>query len=357
MLRASPLKNKNPYGHNSGVVICALICLLAVTASGGCALHKREGSQGIQEQTVSKGEKSQKKSSEEARQEELEERIISSPMLITEDYFRQTAGSGKSLSLFGNSKKEKQLEARLARIEERLKGLPQRATDKHGMPVLRRKVVLLSLLGDLGLDVLSLLPAALRRTDGIVPVDASQLSRLLKERGETVSDLASASVRREVAAAAGIHAYILVYFPQGKPPAKGSGSPLRIDVIHATESALIGSYLATVDQFDTVAKKISEDVIRGTAWSCRIVKVAADGIYLNAGRLTGLQPGDRLKVFGLGQEIIDPITGHSLGFAPGPFKGEIKIDSLFGTDASKAVIISGQGFKSGDIVKMSELAS
>ncbi len=350
------MKNKNPYGHNTGVAIFALICLLVIMASWGCALHRQERAQGIQEQTVSKGEKGQEKSSKEARQEKLEERIISSPMLITEDYFRQTAGSNKPISLFGNSKKEKQLEARLARLEERLKGLPQRTTDKQGMPVLRRKVVLLSLLGDLGLDVLSLLPAALRRTNGVVPVDASQLSRLLKERGETVSDLASASVRREIAAAAGIHAYILVYFPQGKPPTKGSGSPLRIDVIHATESVLIGSYLATVNQFDTVAKKISEDVIRGTAWSCRIVKVAPDGIYLNAGRLTGLRPGDRLKVFGLGQEIIDPLTGHSLGFAPGPFKGEIKVNALFGTDASKAVIISGQGFKPGDIVKISELA-
>ncbi len=224
------------------------------------------------------------------------------------------------------------------------------------MPVLRRKVVLLSLLGDLGLDVLSLLPAALRRTDGLVPVPADRLAALLKEHGYTVADLAKASVRREIAAIAGIHAYILVYFASDKPTLTGQKANLRIDVIHAQESTLIGSYLATVETFDQVAPKISADVVRGTEWSCRIIKVDPAGfVYLNAGRLTGLRPGDRLMVYGRGQEIIDPITKRSLGYAPGREKGLLEIKTLFGADASKAFVISGGGFTVGDVVKMAQL--
>ncbi len=313
---------------------------------------------------ASKGAKSSKtnvakeQSDKEREEEALEDKIIGDPTFgITAEYFRKTEASKSRIRLFGNSKREKELEQRLAKLEQRLKGLPERSLDSHGLPVLRRKVVLISLLGDLGLDVLALLPAALRRTDGVVPVDSSQLAALLKEHGYSVSDLASAAVRREIAAIAGIQAYIFVYFPQGNAPtAKGQRSALRLDVIHATENVLIGSYLATISQFDKVAKKISKDVVRGTEWSCRIVKVEDGYVYLNAGRLTGLQPGDKLNVYSRGKEIIDPITKHSLGFGLGSLKGTIEIEQLFGTDASKAKILSGGNFSTSDIVKMSELA-
>ena len=315
---------------------------------GGCA-SKSSGS---------KAGEAQVKSAKATEEEDLEEKIIGDPTFgITADYFRKTEASKSRIRLFGNSKREKELEERLAKLEQRLKGLPERSLDSHGMPVLRRKVVLISLLGDLGLDVLALLPAALRRTDGIVPVDSNQLAALLKEHGYSVSDLASAAVRREIAALAGIQAYIFVYFPQGNTPtAKGQRSALRLDVIHATENVLIGSYLATISEFDKVAKKISRDVVRGTEWSCRIVKVEDGYVYLNAGRLTGLQPGDKLNVYSRGKEIIDPITKHSLGFGLGELKGTIEIVQLFGTDASKAKVLSGGNFSTSDIVKMGELA-
>ncbi len=309
-------------------------------------------------QTTLSPQKDKKNTDESTDQSraEMEERIIGSPMLITSDYFRKTTGEGKPLRLFGDSKREKKLEERLARLEQRLKGLPERGKGPGGLPVLRRKVVMLSLLGDLGLDVLSLLPSSLRHTNGLVPVDASHLSRLLNDHGYTVSDLASASVRREIAWAAGIQAYLLVYFPQAPRIEAGKSKALRIDLIHATESVLIGSYLATVDEFDKIAPKISADAVRATEWSCRVVEAQDGAVYLNAGRLTGLQPGDRLNVYGQGKELVDPITHRSLGYAPGKLKGMIEIRNLFGTDAAQASVVSGSGFHQGDIVKMAELA-
>ncbi len=311
---------------------------------------KAEDSQSSQDMT-------EEKLKEEERKKALEERVVASPMLITSDYFRETAGEGKSIKLFGDSKKEKELEERLALLEERLMGLPQRAKDTKGMPVLRRKVVLLSLLGDLGIDVLSLLPSAMRRTDGMVPVDASQLENLLNDRGLTAMDLASASVRREMAASAGIHAYVLVSIPQNQILARGESPNIRLDLVHATESVLIGSYMTPIDGFDAAAQRMSDDVVRGTEWSCRVVRIEGGKVYLNAGRLTGLQPGDHLRVYGKGRELMDPLTGRSLGFAPGEIKGEIVINDLFGTDASQGEVLEEKiPIGPGDVVKMSHLA-
>ena len=331
-------------------LFAVFLCILFLSA---CAAHS--GDKKAEPEKKVELTKEQKEQQKEAR---LNEEAIANPSFgINADYFRKTQTSTEKIRLFGSSKREKELEKRLAKLEQRLKGLPERQVDSHGLPVLRRKVVLISLLGDLGLDVLSLLPSALRRTDGIVPVDSSHLAELLKEHGFSPADLASTAVRREIAAIAGIQAYIFVYFPQGNgPAAKGQRSALRLDVIHATENVLIGSYLATVAQFSQVAQKISKDVVRGTEWSCRIVKIDGDHVYLNSGRLTGLQPGDKLTVYGRGKEIMDPITKRSLGFGLGELKGAIEIDQLFGTDASRAKVLSGSGFDLTDVVKMSELA-
>ena len=346
-------------------LLALMFCLLLPVLLGACSSAKN-----VKDAVLQPKESEAKKAAElsemtpeerqrEKEREEMNEEAIAAPFMITSEYFRKTAGEGTTLHLFGNpeqTKKEKELEERLAKLEKRLQGIPERAKDRHGMPVLRRKVVLLSLLGDLGLDVLSLLPAALRRTDGIVPVDASQLAQFLQEQGRSVSELASAATRREVAAEVGIQAYILIYFPQSDQAAKGKKTVLRLDVIHATESVLIGSYLTTIEDFDKVARKISADVVRATDWSCRVIKLEDGVAYLNAGRLTGLQPGDKLRAYRRGKEIIDPITKRSLGFGPGKVTGELEVKEFFGTDASTAAIISDDGIALGDIVKMKELA-
>ena len=86
-------------------------------------------------------------------------------------------------------------------------------------------------------------------------------------------------------------------------------------------------------------------------WSGRIASVSGDRIIINAGRQTGLNIGDVLVVRGLGEEVIDPETGLSLGRAPGPVKGEIQVVEFFGEDASICKPIKGYGFAVGDMVK------
>ncbi len=92
--------------------------------------------------------------------------------------------------------------------------------------------------------------------------------------------------------------------------------------------------------------------LTGDLWSGRIAQVKGNTVYINAGKQTGLNVGDVLVVQELGEEIVDPQTGVSLGRAPGVSRGELKITGFFGKDGSVAAILSGSGFKKGDLVKL-----
>ena len=87
-------------------------------------------------------------------------------------------------------------------------------------------------------------------------------------------------------------------------------------------------------------------------WTGRLAKVSGKMVYVNAGQKTGLQVGNVLVVQELGEDIIDPQTGVSLGKAPGKVKGEIIITGFFGNDGSVATVRSGRGFRVNDLVKV-----
>src|SRR5579864_134363 len=59
------------------------------------------------------------------------------------------------------------------------------------------------------------------------------------------------------------------------------------------------------------------------SWEGRVAMVQGDKIYINSGRLTGIQIGDVLKITEEGTEVFDPQTGSFIGAAPGRMKGTI----------------------------------
>jgi hypothetical protein len=79
----------------------------------------------------------------------------------------------------------------------------------------------------------------------------------------------------------------------------------------------------------------------GLDWSCRVVKVEGDELYLNAGKMTGLRVGDRLEVFspGDGEGRKEP-------------RAEIQISGFLGTDASMAKSTNGRHPEVNDLLKM-----
>ena len=78
-------------------------------------------------------------------------------------------------------------------------------------------------------------------------------------------------------------------------------------------------------------------------WFCRIAKVEGEEVYMNAGRLTGLQVGDVMEVFR---------PGGSGG--PGEVKGKIRISAFLGLDASMGRLVQGKDPDVNDILKLAK---
>jgi hypothetical protein len=88
------------------------------------------------------------------------------------------------------------------------------------------------------------------------------------------------------------------------------------------------------------------------AWEGRVAMVNGERVFVNAGRLSGIQIGDILKVTEEGDDVYDPETGRFIGMAPGRLKGTIEVVSYFGKDGAIAVIHSGSGFAENDRVEL-----
>ncbi len=94
--------------------------------------------------------------------------------------------------------------------------------------------------------------------------------------------------------------------------------------------------------------------VRMIDWSARVIKVEKKRLLINAGRLSGLQAGQNLRVYAKGNEIKDPTTKLSLGKAQGALKGTIKIVDFFGLDGAICEPLAAGKFKQDDMIKAAE---
>ncbi len=89
-------------------------------------------------------------------------------------------------------------------------------------------------------------------------------------------------------------------------------------------------------------------------WSARVIRIEPDRVYIDAGQQSGLRAGDILDVYGPGEEIVNPITQISIGWAPGTLKGRIRVTGFFGIDGAYATPLEGDAFRPQDLVKVSQ---
>jgi curli biogenesis system outer membrane secretion channel CsgG len=71
-------------------------------------------------------------------------------------------------------------------------------------------------------------------------------------------------------------------------------------------------------------------IIRSTEsvpWTGRVMEVAGDQVYINAGASTGVKPGDRFTVTAVVRELTDPESGALLGIVEDK-RGEIEVVSV-----------------------------
>ena len=87
-------------------------------------------------------------------------------------------------------------------------------------------------------------------------------------------------------------------------------------------------------------------------WVGRVAKIIGTRIYLNAGRESGINIGDILKIITEGTEIYDPESGALIGMSKGDMKGTIEIVDYFGNDGSIAILHSGGQVIEGDFVQL-----
>jgi hypothetical protein len=102
-------------------------------------------------------------------------------------------------------------------------------------------------------------------------------------------------------------------------------------------------------------RNVVPDVLRSVeklSWEGRVAMLQGERVYINAGRLSGIQIGDILKITEEGKEIYDPETGRFIGVAPGRMKGTIEVVSYFGKDGAIGIVHSGSGFLENDRVEI-----
>ncbi|MDP7321479.1 MAG: hypothetical protein QF441_12775 [Bacteriovoracaceae bacterium] len=87
-------------------------------------------------------------------------------------------------------------------------------------------------------------------------------------------------------------------------------------------------------------------------WTGRVARIIGSKVYVNAGRKSGLNVGDILKVMTEGQEIYDPESGALLGVSKGEVKGTLEVIDYFGPDGAVTILHSGGSVTEGDFVQL-----
>lgn len=105
------------------------------------------------------------------------------------------------------------------------------------------------------------------------------------------------------------------------------------------------------DAFLDFSPQVVEAMTQVT-WEGRIAALKGEKVYLNVGRVSGVQVGDILKVVEDGNEIYDPEIGYHIGKVKGQAKGTLEVVGFFGQDGAISIMHSGAGFKENDRVEL-----
>ncbi len=123
------------------------------------------------------------------------------------------------------------------------------------------------------------------------------------------------------------------------------------------ENGDMGSERAKINAIDLSIELIADDLLSSLLsldWHTRIASVDADKVFLNAGRLSGLEKGDILEVYAPGTQVVDKTTSLALGRTKGAYKGEVEVVEDFGVDASWAKITKPASFAPTDLVYLKQ---
>ena len=334
-------------------------------------------------------------------QKEWEEKIVRSPFLVSGEYFRQrepggTFDLGGLSRLFRRSKEEeekrKSLEERLAQLEARLAdGAAFREAPAQGASRVRgnvangrapmNRVALVALAPEtpnpkgFGQIPLEIVASALGKEPRLILLEPPLVDRVLQDQRvrptagnvkqittllerdlgtQLVIFLDEAAVNADWDRRGQVQAQVVL---RAEIHEGVTGQPLNLLSAKGTQAAS-GSQegLARVEALKQAADQLSAAILKKALeyeWSARILSVEEGRVRLSAGRRSGLQEGDLLRVFKSGgTEIYHPATKLFVGLDLGDPKGKVRITGFFGTDAAVAQITEGSGFAANDLIKL-----
>jgi hypothetical protein len=227
---------------------------------------------------------------------------------------------------------------------------------------------------------------ALEKSDLVVVLDSGLLNRFTSENGMTLDDLLKPSSSQDLHRAFGVHVIVHGSLDQLNVATTESSvsqdievglavARIRAHLVDASTGTTIRTYTARnplykskeIGEFnqerailraiDIGVEEVAEGLLDSLGffdWFARVIRIEAERVYIDAGHESGLLPGDILDVYGPGEEIINPVTRISLGWAPGPLKGHIRVSGFFGTDSAYATPLDGNSFEAEDMVKISQ---
>jgi hypothetical protein len=127
----------------------------------------------------------------------------------------------------------------------------------------------------------------------------------------------------------------------------------RNPVFLSREKGDMSTEKAKIKAIDLSIEIIADDLLKSVLsidWHARVASVENGKVYINAGRLSGLEKGGVLEVYSTGEQVIDSKTNTPLGRVKGRYIGELKVEELFGVDASWAKPVKGTVFNASDLV-------
>jgi hypothetical protein len=306
---------------------------------------------------------------------------------IRKDQYSPGLFEGLRSTPTASTKEQKEMEQRIAKLEEDLKKkgitqqmayppqvmyLPQGVGSPAPLPMvsfnypsprMKRRVVVLPLedqtnfksehLGGLATQRLI---SKLESTNTVICVDPATIA--------LTGSLADPNNMKPLNRLYGVHAVISgtlsdVYTSTAKVESMGATGTLlrqligRNPVFLSREKGEMSPEKAKVRAIDIAIELIAEDALRAILsldWHARIASIEQQKIYLTAGRLSGLEKGDVLDVYTQGESIIDSATKAPLGTTKGELRGQVEVVELFGVDAASATAKSGSGFTPTDFV-------
>lgn len=103
---------------------------------------------------------------------------------------------------------------------------------------------------------------------------------------------------------------------------------------------------------DALAKATEKVILKLSTmpFQGKLLAVDQGSVVLKAGSRSQINPGTKLEVFHVGEALLDPDNGQVLGYRETK-AGVIRLDSHQNENLSTASIISGEGFRVGDVVK------